>query len=118
MSKKNRSEPKTLAGECIDLPKSANDACQLIVNLTRNYETPSASPDDNFIHELRMIALKGLEAESAKVATNLTTKNGLLYWNGKQLGAREADTEARRHGFAYAEQLVVFLTKKGEAKCK
>ncbi len=48
----------------------------------------------------------------------ITTKNGLLYRDGKMIGLPEADRVAREHGYSYAEQLVRALVsaKKKEAK--
>lgn len=39
----------------------------------------------------------------------ITTKDGLLYRNGRVLEAPEADNVARQHGFGYAENFVKYL---------
>lgn len=46
-----------------------------------------------------------------RLSSRLTTKNGLVYQDGEPLGCSGADAEARKHGFAYAEQLVAALKK-------
>jgi len=45
---------------------------------------------------------------------NITTKDGLLYRNGKIIELPEADKVARDHGFLYAERFVKSLEKKEE----
>jgi hypothetical protein len=41
--------------------KDAKEACQAIVDVTKSYAQDSGSPEDTFIHRLRLIALAGLE---------------------------------------------------------
>jgi hypothetical protein len=41
----------------------------------------------------------------------ITSKDGLLWKNGKYIPLPEADIVARKHGFVYAEQLVKHLVK-------
>jgi len=41
--------------------------------------------------------------------SDYTTKNGLLYKDGKMLGVREADAVARYFKFVYAENMVKHL---------
>jgi len=45
--------------------------------------------------------------------TELITKNGLLY---RYLSVHEADEEAKKQGFAYAEQLVKHLEKSADTE--
>ncbi len=44
----------------------------------------------------------------------ITTKNGLLYRDGKMIDLPEADKVAREHGYSFAEQLVKALEPKKE----
>ena len=47
---------------------------------------------------------------------HITTKDGLLYRNGKIIELPEADRVARQRGFTYAEHLIKHLETKGETK--
>ena len=49
------------------------------------------------------------ESSPAPDGSTITAKDGLLWRNGKIIELPEADDVARRHGFAYAEQLVKHL---------
>ena len=43
----------------------------------------------------------------------ITTRDGLLYCNGRMLEAPEANNVARARGFGYAENLIQYLEKGG-----
>jgi hypothetical protein len=50
------------------------------------------------------------ESRTAIQSSGVTADRGLLWVNGKSLDAPEADAVARHHGFAFAEDLVKFLS--------
>jgi hypothetical protein len=49
--------------------------------------------------------------ETKLIPSNISSKEGLLWRNGKFIPLPEADIVARKHGFVYAEQLVRYLKK-------
>ena len=44
-----------------------------------------------------------------QITPKYTTKDGLLFKDGVELGVGSADSVAREHGYVYAEQYVAFL---------
>jgi hypothetical protein len=52
-----------------------------------------------------------LEKEAGE---NITTKEGLLWRDGKIIDLPEADRVARKNGFLYAEQFIKYLEKKDD----
>jgi hypothetical protein len=67
--KKTRGETKMKAKlpKGIKDIKTAFDACYLIISRTKNYTTPSICPEDDLIHTLREMALKGMTQENEKL---------------------------------------------------
>lgn len=55
-----------------------------------------------------------MEKETESITSEITTKNGLLYRNGKMIELPYADDVARKHGYMYAEQLVRALESKNK----
>jgi hypothetical protein len=66
--------------------RNSRDACLLIVELTTRYNEPTGSPFDRFIHELRKIALMGVEKSSVVRKGNLIPRWRKEAGNGKVSG--------------------------------
>lgn len=63
-----------------------------------------------------MIGAAGFMAAPKNEASKVTTKDGLLWRDGKIIPLPEADWVAEEHGYVYAEQLVRALEAQQKVK--